>query len=354
MEEKVTVLQVCAYTAVYGGNFIASIEALAIDMEKNGVITEFLFPVTVKDRPWCLEMNKRWKIYFADLNRFSLKTYFQIKAAMKNATIVHSHFELYDVLVYFAARRQSIYWHLHDSFDENIDLPHRIINKFQYKVFSKGVVLISPNSYYSDYVVKIGFNGKNVRVVDNCIDLSRLSYKNSEKKYDFLIFGGFYYTKGLDVLLNACRMLKKECSFKLGIVGYKDTWKWIDDNYGDLSDVICRVEPNENVSELYNSAGVFICSSRRENFPYSLLEALFLKKPAIVSKIAGTKWAQFYETVKVFDIADCAQLKEEMKNSLMNKTTFTEESLNAVSKDVAQKYSIDNWVKNIERIYFHE
>ena len=93
---------------------------------------------------------------------------------MKNMDIVHSHFELYDMLVSLAAKKtQRIVWHLHDSFDENLDYVHRIINKLQYRMLSKNILLVSPNEYYANYGVMLGFPEKNIRSAENCIDLTR-------------------------------------------------------------------------------------------------------------------------------------------------------------------------------------
>ncbi len=352
-----TVLQVCAYAANYGGNFIASLTALDKHLTNQGVETQYIFPIAAKEKPWCKTIQKQRTVYFADINRFSIKTYNQIKHAMANADIIHSHFELYDCLTALALKKnQKLFWHLHDSFEENIDLPHRIINKIQYAYLSKKVTLLSPNLFYAKYVEKLGFKKANIRIIPNCIDTNRLiqpgKTTESKEKLDFLTFGGFYKIKGLDILLDACRKLKQQdLNFHLGIVGYPETWEYIAENYSDVSDFIVKLSPSENVLEFYNSANTFISASRREAFPYTLLEAIFLKKPAIISNIEGTKWAHKWNTIKIFENENSDELADLMASSLKNPTFFSSQAIETASKDIEKKYSINYWVTQIEREY---
>lgn len=349
------VLQVCAYTAQYGGNFIASLTALESDLRRKGIETRYLFPDTVKNTPWCLEIQGRTKVFFAGMNRFSHNTYCQVKAAMEDADIIHSHFELYDCMTAIARKKkQKLFWHLHDSFDETIDLPHRVVNKIQYKYLSRSVTLISPNAFYSDYVVRLGFNKTSVKLVNNCIDTDRLNAKpDAEKQFDFFAFGGFYHVKGLDVLLDACRILAaRKSQWKLGIVGYEDTWKWIEANYSDLNSYMERLNPSENVSDFYNQTAVFICPSRREAFSYALLEAMYMGKPAIVSLIPGNKWAMKYKTVKSVQKENAEELADAMEQYLLGQYWFSQDDLSSATTKIRENYNIAGWVTEIERVYF--
>ena len=349
-----TVLQVCAYAAEYGGNFMASLLALDASLASQGIQTRYLFPITAQNKPWCKELCKNKTVYFADTNRFSFKTYKQIKTAMAQADIIHSHFELYDCLTALALNKnQKLFWHLHDSFEENIDFIHKTINKIQYKYLSKRVVLLSPNPFYADYVRNIGFNKKNIRVIPNCIDINRLYEKESlNEKVDFLTFGGFYKIKGLDILLNSCRILKQQgLTFRLGVVGYEETWQYIDENYSDMCDCLVKWKPSENVASFYNSANTYISASRREAFPYTLLEAIFLKKPSIISDIEGTKWAKQWDSIKFFESENSKLLSELMAQSLTNPDFFSKKEIEKAAADVAKSFSIDFWVDQIEREY---
>ncbi|MBR4863355.1 MAG: glycosyltransferase family 4 protein [Oscillospiraceae bacterium] len=347
-------LQVCAYTAQYSGNFIASLLALDQRLSARGVETMYLFPETVAETPWCQQLSRTRQVFFAGLNRFSYATFRQVKAAMAQADMIHSHFELYDCLCAFAkTRKQKLFWHLHDSFEENIDLPHQLINRFQYGVCGKKAIMISPNRYYADYTVSLGFPEKNVHIVDNCIDCSRLVSREAlTKQYDFLVFGGFYKTKGLDILMDACRMLHKAGrSFKLAIVGYPQTWEYLDATYPDMACCTVRLAPSENVSAFYDSAKVFLSTSRRECFSYALLEALYKKLPAIVSDIPGNQWAKNFDTACFFETENPEALADRMAQ-LLTDNRFPSQALENTSAQIKAQYSCTAWAERIEEIYF--
>ena len=353
-----TVLQVCAYSAQYGGNFLASLKALDMELQKQGFRTIYLFPEQAKDKKWCKDLQRESTVYFASSNRFGIKTFLQIKKAVKEADVVHSHFELYDCLCALARRKQQkLIWHLHDSFDEKTDWAHRVINWMQYGLLGFNAVLISPSRYYADYVVQMGFPSNNVYIVDNCLDCSRLAKDEPQRdiKYDFLVYGGFYEIKGLDVVLDAARMLaQKGYRFSIGIVGYQKTWTYIDENYADLENYIIREEPSENVSQFYRSARVFISASRRETFSYAMLEALFMGLPVICSDIVGTQWAWKYQNSKHFESGNVAELTLWMESVLNNQRWVTLQQSKETTKDIEQRYNIKLWTKQIKGIYLGE
>lgn len=345
------VLQICAYAARYGGNFIASLQMLEELLQLQNMETEYLFPETARDMPWCQALQKRAVVHFAGLNRFSPKTYRQIAAAMERADIVHSHFELYDCLTALAKKKyQKLFWHLHDSFDEEIDFAHRAVNKVQYGILGKRAVLISPSTYYADYVKKLGFPGQKIHIVDNCVHFDRLHKQEAAKKqWDFLIFGGFYRIKGLDVLLEGCRILiEKGYQFRVGIVGYPETWTFIREHYSDVLPVVSLLEPQEDVSCFYNGAKTFICASRRECFSYALLEALYMKLPAIISDIPGNRWAVDFTSTLSFASGDAIAIADAMEKRLTGAfRPDTEET----AKSVEQRYASQIWAEKVKEIY---
>lgn len=349
------ILQVCAYTAQYSGNFIASLMALDQQLAKRGVESIYLFPDTVADTKWCKTLCQKRQVFFAGLNRFSPVTFRQIKAAMAQADIIHSHFELYDCLCALAKRKdQKLFWHLHDSFETNIDLPHRLINRFQYGICGKKVILISPNPYYSNYTVSLGFPKDQVRIVPNCIDCERLSSQTkTEKQYDFLIFGGFYRVKGLDIMMDACRILhQKGHRFTVAVVGYPETWDYLDNTYPDAVEHIVRLTPSENVCAFYDSAKFFLSPSRREAFSYAALEALYKKLPAIFSDIPGLQFGKSIPTVQFFETENASALADCMAALLTGSVQFTNEELDSASLQIELQYNGSLWASRIEEIYF--
>lgn len=349
------ILQVCAYAAQYGGNFIASLLALENSLVKKGHQISYLFPKSASQYEWCKKIEDTHQVFYCDTNRFSYKTFLEVKNAVKDMDLIHSHFELYDMLVVLAAKKnQRVIWHLHDSFDEKLDWIHKTINKIQYAWIGKNTTLVSPSAYYADYVIGLGYNKKNTRVIANCIDLKRLEEPETvETRYDFLVFGGFYYIKGLDILLDACRILKnKKKKFCVGVVGYKDTWNWIENQYPDINDCFVRLNPTEQVSLLYESVKVFMSTSRRECFSYALLEALASGRPAIVSDIPGNQWCKTYKTAYTFENENAEDLAKRMSSFIDSDFDVDKEALAITSEAIKSIYNVEKWASEIEEVYF--
>ena len=231
-------LFICSYSAPYKGNFIKSMEKLEKRLVKNGDVVIYAFPEDTKSQKWCEEIEQRTKVYFLPKSRFKIKTYLDIKKIYKqeNINIVHSHFELYDIPAILMANKDiKVFWHLHDAIDyEKADIIHKILNKIQYKYLSKRAFLISVCDYYRKQIINIGMKEENTTIVINGIDLERIKQVaiNNKCKYNFYSFGWDYYTKGTDVLLDACERLGKEkYNFNLLLNGNEVAWKKLEKRY---------------------------------------------------------------------------------------------------------------------------
>lgn len=213
-----SVLQVCAYAAPYPGNFIASLITLESELKKQNIHTIYAFAEGAKNQKWCLELQKRSKVYFLPVAKARIlpKTYSVFRKIYQenDIKIVHSHFELYDIpATIMAPKTVKIFWHLHDPYQKSIKVSRNLLNKLQYSCFSKRATLLSVADYYRKEIVKLGFNEKNTAVVLNGIDLSRINItlnNRTDAEFDFLTFGWDFYRKGGDIILNVCNRLCKE------------------------------------------------------------------------------------------------------------------------------------------------
>ena len=122
MHQTKCLLQVCAYAAPYPGNFMNTLQMLALASQERGYETVFAFCETAKELKWCQELSKQYKIYYLPVSkaRIKLKTYTVMRRIYKenNIVIAHSHFELYDMAVnLMAPKGTKVFWHLHDSLE---------------------------------------------------------------------------------------------------------------------------------------------------------------------------------------------------------------------------------------------
>lgn len=353
-----TVLQVCAFAAPNGGNFISSLTCLENELRKRGIETIYAFADGAEGMPWCEEIQKRTKVYFLPTAKARIlpKTYRIMKQIYRENRILiaHSHFELYDIpTTTMAPEGVKVFWHLHDPINPGKGL-HSILWKFQYGVVSKRAKLLAVADYYREAVVKMGFPEAQTSLILNAIDLGRIQdcRTGKPKTWDFLTFGWDFFRKGDDLILQACKRLADEgYHFRLLLNGNEKTWPVLDDYLGGACPAwLVRGEPVSDVNQLFASAGVFIQASRRETFSYAVCEAAYAGMPVISSDIAGLEWAHVLPSVTFFDNENAEQLYQIMKRYL-DGAVCAEKDVMHSQELIRENYSLESWTKRIIEQY---
>lgn len=169
-------------------------------------------------------------------------------------------------------------------------------NKFIYNNLSKRIF----SSFLSkcDYVISVGrdlsslieskLDRKPNIVLSAGVD-HRLFYQeeNTAKEFDFIFVGSFTRVKGLDILLQAIKIIDKQ-EIKYCLVGS-----------GELEEEVIQMQ-NQNITFLghqtheqlrilYNKSKYLVLPSRAEAFGLVVSEALFCGTPVIVSSTGGLK-----------------------------------------------------------------
>lgn len=350
------ILQVCAIASPVGGNFIKSVKKLADAMEKQGYKTIYAFPETAKDRDWVRELQEHTKVYFLPLAkaRIKPKTYFCFKKLYKenpDISIVHSHYELYDIpATIMAPPKIKIFWHLHDAIGTQQKWLDRIIGRIHYGVCHKQARLISVSEKHMEYAIKLGFPKKFAHYLPNGIDTDYIKFiesSESEKHFDFLMFGTDFIRKGVDVCIEAQKKLN--VSIHIGIVCEPKSQKMIRNLYGVI-DGIEFLEPVQNVNALYAQSKCFLHISRAEGLSYALLEASYAGLPVICSNIPENEIARIFPTVTMIESGNAYQLAEAIKKQIDNEETIFE-NLEETRNIIEKKYSLNTWVESMVRFY---
>lgn len=357
-QEMTTVLQVCAFGADCPGNFIASLVELERALAQRGIRTIYAFVERARDKSWCRELAKRTRVYFLPEAKARIlpETYRVFGKIYKEnqVDVVHTHFELYDIpATVMAPGNTKVFWHLHDPLDFGKGM-RRILWKIQYGMVGKRATLLSVADRYRDLVVGQDFPEKQTRIILNGIDLKRVCTDNCPKKeYEFIAFGWDFERKGVDLILDACRILWQEGRmFRMMMNGGSDMKDRILDHLkcSVLPEGFMVGEPIDNVAELYGSAKAFISASRRETFSYAVCEAAYAGLPVISSDIAGLEWAHELPAVSFFESENAEALAACMRVSL-DGGTYTEAELRATRNRIEQEYSIRAWVEKILNEY---
>lgn len=351
-----TVLQVCAYGAAYGGNFIASLESLESELARKNIRTIYAFVGRAGEQAWCKEIEKRTKVYYLPEARARIlpKTYAIFRQIYRenDISIVHSHFELYDIPATVMAKPGTkIFWHLHDPIRIGAKRRSRqLLWRLQYGVVGKNAKLLSVADEYRREVVKLGFPEAQTATVVNGLDLGRVKPVSPDReiRYDFLTFGWDFLRKGGDLILDACRLLEQDgYRFRLLFNGNVHTWpKLAEYLQGADPEWLIRGEPVENINELFDASRIFIQASRRETFSYAVCEAAYAGLPVISTDIAGLEWAHDLPTVDFVPGEDVRGLYRSMKAHLDGKA-YTPDLYDRSRAVIEEKYSTAEWTRKV-------
>ena len=357
-----TILQVCAFGAPNPGNFIASLSALEDKLKEKGFETIYAFAETAKDKEWCMKLAKDHRIYFLPVAKARIlpKTYRMLRKIYKenDISIVHSHFELYDIPVTVTAPNHvKIFWHLHDPLPDKLVGTRGILTRIQYGIVGKRATLLSVSEYYRKQIIKLGFPEKQSVTILNGISLDRIKFvpvEQQEKKYTFLTFCWDYFRKGTDLILNACdRLYEEGYQFKILLNGNEQSWSYVKEHY-QQEDIPAYIECGGSVKDvniLYADTKAFIQASRRETFSYAVCEAVYAGLPVITSDIPGLEWTHEIPTVLFFKREDADGLYECMKKIVSQTGVFDNREINYSRKLITEKFSLGIWCEKVIKMY---
>lgn len=349
------ILQVCAYAAPYEGNFINSLKALDKKLKEKGHETLYAFPVSAKEKDWCIELAKTNKVYFLPLAKARIKpsTYRALKRIYREnpeIEIVHSHFELYDIPVVLTAKKKKVFWHLHDAIYNFNDFHNRLMYKLQYKFLHKKATLLAVGEKVKDYAISLGFPKSRVLYVPNGLNVgvfSKVEKDFSLRENDFLFYGWDYHRKGVDLCVKALQQTDKNINVQL--VGKDDTSELIEKDFGKVKG-LSVIPAVSNVNELYENAKCFLHISRAEGLSYALLEAIYSGLRVVCSDIRENLFASEFPTVLMVKSEDVNSIREGMEKAISIGAP-SEEDIAKSRLIIEEKYSIDSWTKQMLGIY---
>ncbi|MAW30992.1 MAG: hypothetical protein CMD15_03715 [Flavobacteriales bacterium] len=194
----------------------------------------------------------------------------------------------------------------------------------------------------ADYIIPVG------------VDTS-IFFNNPEivKKYDFIFVGSFYHVKGIDIIIQAIKLLgdnKNEISFCFVGSGdyYLELLKLKEDGFN--IDIL-GTQTHKELSVLYNSSRFLIAHSRSEGFPTSSLEALYCGTPVLASNIPQYR-EQIIEDkngwlVELGNISDFLNKILTLKNKSHKQYLINSKHAENSNK----KYSLNNVIEKLIKIY---
>ena len=346
------VLQVCAFAAEYPGNFIATLSELESELAKKGIKTIYAFPKRASGMNWCNEICDRTKVYFLpEANaRILPETYHAFKKiyAENDISLVHSHFELYDMpATLMAPQSTKIFWHLHDPIGDGYEksgLLRRMLTRLQYGLVGKKATLLTVSEKHGEFAAKIGFPRKQIVYSPNGINTDRIKLvptKDSPREKKLLLLGWDVYRKGVDVLVEAVKYLERS-DYTVSVVGLDKCEEYLKQNQ---QDTISFLRPVTDINTLFEDSFAFLHISRAEGQSYALLEAIYAGLPVICSDIPENLFAKEFRNIYWVKTGDPNDLVKQLQFVLDNGIRPGQEDVKINRETIDEKYSIHAWVK---------
>ncbi len=154
------------------------------------------------------------------------------------------------------------------------------------------LTIITPSHWLASLVKKSFLGSYEVRVINNGIDLDVFKERQStfRQKHGledkFLILGVAFNwdeRKGLDVFTQLARTLPKDC--RIVLIGTNEA---VRRSLPENITAIDRTENQQELSEIYSSADVFVNATREDTFPTVNIEALACGTPVVTFDTGGS------------------------------------------------------------------
>lgn len=360
------VLHFANYKASYKGNFIESLKLLDKKLKNEGSNAVYCFPKVEKSTDahyWMEEIEKDCgKVYnFTDDFMGNVKF---IKEIIKTEQIgiIHVHFfTMPHILAIRAATvgtNMKIIMHFH-----NHSAPANGMKGYlRQRLYAKAVMIACSDSVYRglerDYPKNEKYaidNGVKFDRLDKYSYIDRTEYGLTNDSRLLLIFGFDYYRKGVDIAIDALKMLNKDNAAKYELIlslskNANEIENKILSEHGEIPSWLKIISSRSDVASLYNMCDVFISPSREEGLPYSVIEASYCLCSVVVSDIPPQKCLQEIPYMVYHKAGDAKSLKESIEKALSQHQKRTND-IEAIRGFLRKNYSIDKWTESIMDIY---
>lgn len=368
MNKDQSLIILCHYTSIYGGNFIGSLLDLEKALNAENINCVYVFPSGAENRDWFNKLKKDGKVLETVPFNVTKKVFISnIESIIHkyNATLLHTHFckSLYIESLANRNKNLKVFIHCHSDFSAGKKtFKGKVYNLLVYKLCCKNVKFLSVSKEF------VKFNQKRITYIPNALSKSRIvcnhiGGNDIRKRYGVKddeilceIFGWSPIVKGVDIAVNAVKKANQisDKKIKLAIVCGKICTEEKMKNYirentecaGD-EDFLLYLPPVEDVFSYHEAADIMLSTSRSEGFSYSVLEMLSLGKQCIISDIPSLNWAKEYKAATFFvseNCDDCAEKIIEKSNGV-----FLADNLTADT--VKNDYDIKNWTDSIIKQY---
>jgi len=191
--------------------------------------------------------------------------------------------------------------------NHKLKLPFELLKKINKKLLTfmenycikQSNLLVSPSQFMTNKIAK-------AEIVHNGIDLNKFKPKEKtiihKRKINLLFVGSISKYKGVDYLIETALLLKKkDINFQLKIIGKdcsigaqkRSYTNWLNQKYNTTqhTDIIkfTGYKSHQEIIKAYQEADILLLTSRMDNFPTVILEAMACGTPTIAFNVGGVK-----------------------------------------------------------------
>lgn len=273
-----------------------------------------------------------------------------------NIDMVHSHLLWPTVVARIATPKKiPLLTTIHTSTSTSLDYSHwyiRIIDKITYRI-RKSIIIAVSKGALKEYFDFLNLKQFKSYLLYTFVDIERFNLKNSkkrkcEKKFLLVSVGALRPGKNLEYLI---RMFSKinTSNVELHIYGTGilegRLKKMIDES---KVQVVLKGEVT-NMNELLPLYDLYVSASRFEGFSLSILEAMAMKLPLLLSDIASFR-EQCEDTAIYFDLNNKNDFIEKL-NELISDPEKMESLSEKAQRRVLKNFTLPHHISELKRIY---
>lgn len=229
-------------------------------------------------------------------------------------------------------------------------------------IFKNSYILASSFSEKKRAIHEVGYKKENVILFNNSINsinfINELKIEKTWPDEYICTVGRPSYQKNIELMIRVIYEVKKERNIHLVIMGVghhstnlESVKKLIIEL--KLEDTITLIDwtDRENIFYIINKSKFYISTARYEGLPYSVIEALALSKPCVVSDCDGNKdLIQNNYNGFIIKNEDVIEFSKKISLLLNDNNLLECFSINAL-KSFNENYNIKNNISILEKIY---
>ena len=368
--KNIVVCELANYAQPFSGNYMASL----LDMENkftsgnsnNKII--YAFYENSKKCKWIKEMQHTNKTIFFLKSKYILG-FLQIKNIINeyNVNILHTHYTIpvimfFFIKIFFPKIRIIAHFHnlLSGIYGPDVYKKY-FISKLKKYLYNRNIIDTfcgCSEAVYND-LVNCGINRKKCIYIDNCIDFSRLDNIPNENKYEnfiknkkvLMITGYFFYTKGVDIAIQAIKDIADKNKIILMIVCHdkNSALKEIYSIFRFIPKWIIIVPTIENIATYLRISYTYLTPSREEGFSYTMLEAIYCETLVIRSNLPSMD--RNLPNDFVVPVNDITALRQCIESVLALTDSEKRNIVSEQKKYIIQNWNIDIWSNKIINLY---